>query len=495
MKKRLFALSCAICLAGVIGLQAKTIYVKQGQSGFGTSWENAFSSLHAAIEIAVPGDVIFVAKGSYRPTEIAGDTPSYDVFDKAFVLKKDVKIYGGFAGVSETETIFGRNLAANTTTLNGNIDVPYHVVISAGDVGTACLDGFNITGGGLVKGTGSIIVNGAEVFRNSGGAIYNTGSSPTLSNITISNNTATSNGAGIYNNASSPTLTNITIDNCVATNGGGAICNINSSPILTNMIIRLNVAKFGGGIYNDNSSPLLTNVTIVGNVGKTNGGGIYNTGSSNPQLYNTIVATNVNEVVGDGTTYFHSLVAGLNLSGTNGNINAESITTKSHLFEANGHTLKPDCVAFGAGDLKYWTETGYAVGNEQTLLAKLGYSSMDEIKDLAGNPLVTNNKINIGAYGWFLPVISTELPAKSMPIAVYPTPSAPGEAVTVTADVDESLLAGAVIKAFDSTGRLLSVTPATGETTVISLPEESGIYLLRFEAKNGLVKDLKAMVK
>jgi predicted outer membrane repeat protein len=40
--------------------------------------------------------------------------------------------------------------------------------------------------------------------------MYNSGSSPTLTNVTFSGNNAYNNGGGMYNSGSSPTLTNVT---------------------------------------------------------------------------------------------------------------------------------------------------------------------------------------------------------------------------------------------------------------------------------------------
>ena len=123
-----------------------------------------------------------------------------------------------------------------------------------------------------------------------GGGLYNVNSSATLTNVTISGNSAGDSGAGMYNDASSPTLTNVTISGNIASQGGG-MYNEGSNPSLTNITISGNSASQGGGIYNDGSSPTLTNVTISGN-SASQGGGMYNYQFrpvvSSPQIRNSI---------------------------------------------------------------------------------------------------------------------------------------------------------------------------------------------------------------
>src|SRR5690606_29569212 len=125
--------------------------------------------------------------------------------DNAFVLVPDVKLYGGFdpdAGITEighTRVLPGKDNASPThsTVLSGDIDNnntldngnSYHVVISAGDVGGAVLDGFVITEG-YTDGTGNSTVNTLSLLRSHGAGMYIHTSSPTLTNVSIKGNTA-----------------------------------------------------------------------------------------------------------------------------------------------------------------------------------------------------------------------------------------------------------------------------------------------------------------
>ncbi|MGY5254955.1 beta strand repeat-containing protein, partial [Sphingobacterium spiritivorum] len=265
------------------------LYVKQGSAGNGSSWANAAPELADALLAAKTNAAIkqiWVAKGTYkpkyRPDNLNGTNPNDR--DNAFLMVKDVKLYGGFAG---TETDIGQrdfSIATNTTTLSGDLgtasdisDNAYHVVISVGAVGTAELNGFTLTGGNA-DAASNISVNGNQVLGSRGGGMYNYSSSPTLSNVTLSNNTATL-GGGMYNYNSSPALSNVILSNNTATYYGGGMYNYNSSPALSNVTLSNNTAPFGGGMLNYNSSPTLSSVTISNNTA-TNGAGIYNNISS-----------------------------------------------------------------------------------------------------------------------------------------------------------------------------------------------------------------------
>ncbi|MFQ3684770.1 MAG: cadherin, partial [Roseiflexus sp.] len=189
-----------------------------------SSWATA-CILSAALRIANSGDQIWVEKGVHKPTTDRSNRTA------SFALKNGVAIYGGFAG---TETALSqRNPSVNVTVLSGDIDNndavdangvtttingnnSYRVVTANNVNNTTVLDGFVITGG-LANGSSPAILS-------RGGGMFNQNSSPTLTNVTFSGNTAKF-GGGMYNFE-------------------------NSSPTLTNVTFSGNTAKFGGGMYN-----------------------------------------------------------------------------------------------------------------------------------------------------------------------------------------------------------------------------------------------------
>ena len=335
--KKIVLTTIMMLIIATSALKAQTIYVKADATGnnTGSSWTNAYVSLQTALENAGVGNEIWVAAGTYRPSINAGN--GTDIRDKAFVLVPSVKIYGGFAGTESS--LAQRQLppfgTSSPAILSGDLDEDgifseddaYHVVISAGDVGTACLDGFTIIGGQSTDGTSLITVNEESVVVNRGGGIYNVNSSPTLTNLTIEGNTAGYDGGGMYsrdnstpilthitirgntsmhgggmtNYRSSPKLNDVSIYGNTATNVGGGISNYYSYVELTDVDIYGNFAEDGGGIGNNNSTPILNNVTIRNNSASNNGGGMWNGANSSPELFN--VTINENTAVGGGGIY------------------------------------------------------------------------------------------------------------------------------------------------------------------------------------------------
>ncbi len=290
---------------------AGTLYVKATGTSSNTcaDWANA-CDLQTAIGKATSGNEIWVAAGTYYPTDETDRTISFN-------LKSGVAIYGGFPTDNDAATMTERDWESNVTTLSGDIgtendasDNSYQVVSNDSVDNTAILDGFTITAG---QANGMMIDNGGGMsnsnssptltniifsgnLANYGGGMHNSNNSnPTLTNVIFSGNTGTEYigyGGGMYNSNSKPTLTNVIFSgNSVAYSGGG-MTNYESHPTLTNVIFRGNSAKRNsGGMYNQKSNPTLTNVTFSGNSAAQKGGGMYNeTGS--PTLTNVTFSGN-----------------------------------------------------------------------------------------------------------------------------------------------------------------------------------------------------------
>lgn len=301
--------------------------------GDGTSWTAPYKYLQDALTAARSsgGTVteIRVAGGTYQPDQGTGQTAGNR--NATFSLVNGVAFKGGYAGFNAPDPD-ARNTAANTTTLSGDLagnDGPnftnngensYHVVTANAVGSSTILDGFTISGGnanrsspndsggGMYNSSSSPTLVNCTLSTNSagiGGGMFNSNSSPMLTNCTFRGNATddsnpNSNGGGMYNSGGSPTLVNCTFDgNTTSSIGYGAgMYNSGSSPKLTNCLFSGNATgpdSRGGGMYNSNSSPMLTNCTFIGNsafaYGAMGGGGIYNN-SSSPTLINCTLAGN-----------------------------------------------------------------------------------------------------------------------------------------------------------------------------------------------------------
>ncbi|MDL2208691.1 right-handed parallel beta-helix repeat-containing protein [Parabacteroides sp. OttesenSCG-928-O15] len=281
-----------------ITLFAENIYYVNGEIGedtnTGLSWEQAFATLDRALEVTdkLEEPVIYIARGTYYPSSYRGidggfkmDWNNYQMIDRplsendyTFLIRNNVKIYGGFRGDDPNETIEERDLVANRTILNGNLKEgthAYHVVTLVGNEAespiTPLLDGLFITGGSVDNYEiyeDYSTVNGQQVYIRQGGGIYALNASFTLTQSTVAGNKAFMQGGGIYIKTSSPEISYTTIS--------GNTC-----------------TGFGGGIANEQATPTLSNATIAGNYTNGSGGGIYNYDNSQTTVLHSIIWGNI----------------------------------------------------------------------------------------------------------------------------------------------------------------------------------------------------------
>jgi len=195
--------------------------------------------------------------------------------------------------------------------------------------GALTLDGVTVTGGtGVAQGAGvfaggNVTLTNSTVTANTatteGGGISTPGGDVTATNSTISNNTTTGtfgNGGGGVFASGAVTLSNSTLSGNSANTGGGArgVASVN----LTNSTVNLNTAThFAGGGVASNGSVTVINSTVTANtaiadVGNGLGGGIAATDVT--LVYATVVqntgviAANV-AAAGGTLTSFGSVVA------------------------------------------------------------------------------------------------------------------------------------------------------------------------------------------
>lgn len=248
---RVLGLGLVLALALCAGTaQAATWYVTPTGSGDGSSWVSASADLRGVLTAASAGDAVWVAKGTYSPGPASEDT---------FLLKKGLKVYGGFLGGEAT--LEARDWKANGTILDGR-GINAHVVTGGTDAASddTTLDGFTVTGGNAVKG--------------GGGGMYNSHSSPAVAHCVFKGNNA-DDGGGMLNSSSSPTVAYCTFEGNTAARGGGMlnVQHIYSIPAVVHCVFRRNTAVFGGGMQNSGSHVTVTHCTFEDNTSTYSGGG------------------------------------------------------------------------------------------------------------------------------------------------------------------------------------------------------------------------------
>lgn len=244
----------------------------------GSSWTDAFVDLKDALGAAQDGDEIWVAEGTYLPSQ------SQDI-EESFWLASGVEVYGGFAG-DEVDRA-SRDWEQNSTILSGDLESAItqgvarrpstetstisefirtqHVVRADGVDGTAILDGFTITRG--------------HAQSEGGGGILLHASSPLLVNLRVVGNSTFQDGAGLAAmNGSSPELRGVSFEsnNAVGTYGGGLLV-WDGSAKLSDVAFSGNIARIEGGgaaIMNPTGIVEMSNVSFIENSGDDYAGGL-----------------------------------------------------------------------------------------------------------------------------------------------------------------------------------------------------------------------------
>ena len=333
-------------------------YVDDNASGdsTGNSWIDAYTDLQIALGFARPGDTIYVAAGTYKPTNRVDIHEGNHLHDReaSFQIPDSVTLLGGFAGTesmpSSQSVLNARDFSANPSILSGDIgivgdstDNVFHVVYTRNVSSVTLLDGFTITGGEVVSTDFYSVDDGGAGWYNMASGSGNL-SSPTIRNCIFENNNA-EDGGGMFNNGensgiATPSLTDCIFKNNTANYGGGMFNNggarSTANPSLTNCVFQNNMADNGGGMYNLGetsgiASPSLTNCLFENNMAN-NGGGMLNDGLANgiasPSLMNCVFQNNTADYGG-----------GINNNASGGNVNASLISC----------TFKNNTATYGGG--------------------------------------------------------------------------------------------------------------------------------------------------
>ncbi|MBW8036680.1 MAG: hypothetical protein FVQ79_13910, partial [Planctomycetes bacterium] len=284
-------------------------------------------TIQAAIDIATDGDIVKVEDGTYT-------------------------------GIGNRNIDF----KGKAITVQGNIADPNLVVIDcqgdienrhrgfkfvSGEGADSTLEGFMITNGyvyshfepygsAIYINSSSPLINKCIItgcYAKYGGGISCKGTNnPTITNCTVSNNTASEIGGGFY--GCDGTITNCTVSGNITYNGGGGGFS-NCDATIENCTVRGNDAHGGGGGFY-NCDGMITNCTVSNNTATDVGGGFSNCDGT---IENCTVSGNSATSSGGGFS---------NCDGTIGNctVSNNSATSRGGGFSSCGGTIQ-NCTVSG----------------------------------------------------------------------------------------------------------------------------------------------------
>ena len=238
----------------------------------GSSWADAFQTsdgLQAALAVAVAGDDIFVAEGTYLPTQVGTRTIQ-------FRLASGVAVYGGFVG-TESSPAERPPFGTAPTILSGDLagddganqfgENSFHVVNGANTDATGVLDGFIVSGGNANGGGNNERGAGLFCFNNA---------SPTIRNCVFTGNQCLfGGGAGYISNSSAPSFTDCTFEQNSGGSFGGVFDMASAGAVrIDRCLFRQNTAARAGAVeIFMTTGVVISNSVFVGNIATGGGGG------------------------------------------------------------------------------------------------------------------------------------------------------------------------------------------------------------------------------
>ncbi|MCC6970248.1 MAG: hypothetical protein IT434_08510 [Phycisphaerales bacterium] len=136
--------------------------------------------------------------------------------------------------------------------------------------------------GGGINNTGTLTITGSTISQNTAQSPYSGGGVNNFGQLTIASSTIYGNtalyGGGVNNSGGTFTITNTNIlQNSAPGANGGAVHNYgNGTGTITNCTISGNSAELGAGVTNDSSTLTISGSAISGNTANAEGGGVYN---------------------------------------------------------------------------------------------------------------------------------------------------------------------------------------------------------------------------
>jgi len=269
-----------------------------GSAVLGGNWELDFCTANIKVTLAFTETTRQAYTGVFATFVVndIGDSDDGDPNNGTTTLREAINLANNTA---ETDTItfagiFSDDIPDTITLTSGQLTITDNVNIIGTKASQLTISGNRISRVFEISGAGTDVVidglniangnNSTAAFQSGGGILVNANSILSLSNSTVSGNSANRDGGGIFNLGTLSVSNSTVSDNTTATEGiysGGGIYN-NAAFSLVNSTVSNNSASFGGGIYNpQNRNISISDSIISGNSVSFYGGGINNEGNLN----------------------------------------------------------------------------------------------------------------------------------------------------------------------------------------------------------------------
>jgi len=227
-------------------------FIKPGATGKGTSWEDA-TDLGEALNACVTADKLYLAAGTYTPTQYAGGSSDAN---KTFLLTQNVRIYGGYPENPKAGDV--ADPAVNKTILSGDDESTSHVFVIAAPKDedySIQINGITVRGGcNTSTSAGTNKLNGEYFYTGYGAGVYVLGSKVKFTNCFIKENKSEKFACGMFStNNSYVEMEHCEITDNMVKDGNAAGIHNAGTMILRNCGIRRNGCtknSLVGGFYN-----------------------------------------------------------------------------------------------------------------------------------------------------------------------------------------------------------------------------------------------------
>ena len=227
-------------------------FIKPGATGKGTSWEDAID-LGEALKACVTADKLYLAAGTYTPTQYAGGSSDAN---KTFLLTQNVRIYGGYPANPKAGD--AADPAVNKTILSGDESSTSHVFVIAAPKDpdySIQINGITVRGGcNTSTSAGTNKLNGEYFYTGYGAGVYVLGSKVKFTNCFIKDNKSAKFACGMFStNNSYVEMEHCEITDNMVKDGNAAGIHNAGTMILRNCGIRRNGCtknSLVGGFYN-----------------------------------------------------------------------------------------------------------------------------------------------------------------------------------------------------------------------------------------------------